>query len=76
MTMFTSAGVPPPPPSEFDVSEELLDEDEDEDDVDDDDDDDEPELEDVEATFVVKGLELSPPAAFWRFSVVLSYAVC
>jgi hypothetical protein len=72
MTMFTSAGVPPPPPSEPDVSEELLDEDED--DVDDD--DDELELEDVEATFVVKGLELSPPAAFWRFSVVLSYAVC
>jgi hypothetical protein len=69
--MFTSAGVPPPPPSEPDVSEELLDEDED--DVDD---DDELELEDVEATFVVKGLELLPPAASWRFNVVLSYAVC
>ena len=72
MTMFTSAGVPPPPPLEPDVSEELLDEDED--DVDDD--DDELELEDVEATFVVKGLELLPPASFWRFSIVLSYAVC
>ena len=71
MTMFTSAGVPPSPPPDPDVSEELLDEDED--DVDD---DDELELEDVEVTFVVKGLELSPPAAFWRFSVVLSYAVC
>ncbi len=70
MTMFTSAGVPPPPPSDPDVSEELLDEDEDEDG------DDELELEDVEATFVVKGLELLPPAAFWRFSIVLSYAVC
>ncbi len=75
MTMFTSAAVPPPPPSELDVSEELLDEDDV--DVDDDcDDDDKLELEDVEATFVVKGLELVPPAAFWRFSVVLSYAVC
>jgi hypothetical protein len=70
MTMFTSAGVPPSPPSDTDVSEELLDEDEDEDG------DDELELEDVEATFVVKGLELLPPAAFWRFSMVLSYAVC
>ena len=70
MTMFTSAGVPPSPPPDPDVSEELLDEDEDEDG------DDELELEDVEATFVVKGLELLPPAAFWRFSIVLSYAVC
>jgi hypothetical protein len=47
MTMFTSAGVPPSPPSDPDVSEELLDEDEDEDG------NDELELEDVEATFVV-----------------------
>jgi len=70
MTMFTSAGVPPSPPPDPDVSEELLDEDEDEDG------DDELELEDVEATFVVKGLELLPPASFWRFSIVLSYAVC
>jgi hypothetical protein len=71
MTMFTLAGVPPPPPPDPDVSEELLDEDED-----DDDDDDELELEDVEATVVVKGLELLPPAAFWRLSAVLSYAEC
>ena len=70
MTMFTSAGVPPSPPPDPDVSEELLDEGEDEDG------DDELELEDVEATSVVKGLELLPPAAFWRFSIVLSYAVC
>jgi hypothetical protein len=64
--MFRSPGTPPPPPPDplDDVLDKLPD------------DEDEPEPEDVEATVVVKGLELLPPTAFWRLRVVESYSVC
>jgi len=69
--MFTSLGVPPSPPLD-DVSDELLDDgDEGEDDEADDEPDDE--LDDVESAVVVKGLELLPPAAFWRLRDVVPY---
>jgi hypothetical protein len=64
--MMTIFNLPGAPPSSV-VESELLSDEEDEE---------EDELEVVEATVVVKGLELLPPAAFWRLSVVSPYLVC
>jgi hypothetical protein len=63
--MMTIFNLPGAPPSSV-VESELLSDEEDEED----------EVEVVEATVVVKGLELLPPAAFWRLSVVSPYLVC
>jgi hypothetical protein len=63
--MMTISNLLGSPPSSV-VESELLSDEEDE----------EEELEVVEATAVVKGLELLPPAAFWRLSVVSPYSVC
>jgi hypothetical protein len=65
--LMTISNLPCAPPSSVVESELLSDEEEEEDDD---------ELEVVEATVVVKGLELLPPAAFWRLSVVSPYLVC
>jgi hypothetical protein len=64
--MMTISNLLGSPPSSV-VESELLSDEEDEE---------EEELEVVEATAVVKGLELLPPAAFWRLSVVSPYSVC
>jgi hypothetical protein len=64
--MFTSPGVPPPPP----LDDEAVEADEGEDEEAED------EFEDVESAVDVKGLELLPPAAFWRLRVVVPYWVC